>query len=127
MKGMVLIVLMIVLTVAGWRVGNQLSSDAVSMAVGILFGVVAGVPTALMVLASARRRGNEEDDAYGRSRHGTMGYMPQPPVIVVTGTPNGQQMQDQRALPPPHAMHGQTIDAREFKVVGEKEEWIDEW
>ncbi len=55
--------------------------------------------------------------------------LPQPPVIVVTG---GQPMQHsapasygrQAALPAPY---GATVDAREFKVVGEREGWIDEW
>ena len=52
---------------------------------------------------------------------------PQPPVIVVTGAPQsaqGQPMQQQRFLPSPNDI---AIDAREFKVVGEREEWIDEW
>lgn len=57
------------------------------------------------------------------------GYYPQPPVIVVTG---GQPMhaapqtafRGQPALPAPYET---TIDAREFKVVGEREGWIDEW
>jgi hypothetical protein len=128
MKSIVLIVLIAVVAMVGWRIGNQISSDAVSMAVGVLFGVLAGVPTALMVLASSRRRSDEEGDVYGRNGRGAYGgYFPQPPVIVVTGAPQGQQTQDQRALPPPNAFPGQTIDARQFRVVGEKEEWIDEW
>ncbi len=44
----------------GWRVGESLSSDAVSMALGLLLGVMAGIPTALMVLAASRREGDYE-------------------------------------------------------------------
>ncbi len=50
---------------AGWRIGEALSPDALSMAVGVLFGVLAGVPTALLVMAGSRRR---NDDARGEER-----------------------------------------------------------
>ncbi len=128
MKGLVLVFGMVILSIMGWRVGSQISSDAVSMAVGVMFGVLAGVPMALMVLASSRRRQVEDDEMYGQGRKGGYGgYFPQPPVIVVTGGPQQGQVQDPRALPPPYSMPNQTINAREFKVVGEKEEWIDEY
>ena len=41
---------------AGWRIGGDISSDAVSMGVGVLFGIVAGIPTALLVMANNRKR-----------------------------------------------------------------------
>ena len=86
MKGFSLIVLMALIGVMGWRVGNQISSDAVSMAVGVMFGVLAGVPMALMVLASSRRRQGDDEEMYANGRKGGYGgYYPQPPVIVVTG------------------------------------------
>jgi hypothetical protein len=64
--------------------------------------------------------------------------LPQPPVIVLAapgmaqpgypqgypqgyGDPYGQQRM-RAALPAPEA-----VDVRQFKVVGEKEEWVDEW
>lgn len=40
----------------GWQVGGHLSSDALAMAIGVLFGVLAGIPAMLMILASAQRR-----------------------------------------------------------------------
>jgi hypothetical protein len=150
--------------IAAWRIAGQLSADALGMAVGVLFGVLAGVPMALMVMASGRRRAAEEEEAPTRRRQhaqqqpqvgpqhpayyggfGPGGYPPQPPVIVLAGPgmgnpgyaqgyaqgypqgypqgygdPYGQQRM--RALPPPEA-----VDVRQFKVVGEKEEWVDEW
>lgn len=128
MKGFVLIVLMGLIGVMGWRVGNQISSDAVSMAVGVMFGVLAGVPMALMVLASSRRRQSDDEEMRANGQRGAYGgYYPQPPVIVVTGGPHQGQMQDAHALPPSHSFPRQTIEAREFKVVGEREEWIDEY
>lgn len=44
---------------------RSLSSDAIAMAVGLLFGVFAGIPTALLVLASNRRRSLRDDDDDG--------------------------------------------------------------
>lgn len=48
------------LTVILWRISTLLSPDAVAMALGLFFGVLAGVP-AMALVAMARRR-DEEDD-----------------------------------------------------------------
>jgi len=46
--------LLIGVGVGAWQIGEKLSSDAVSMAVGVLFGILAGIPTALLVLVGNR-------------------------------------------------------------------------
>ena len=136
-KRILLAAFVVFVAVAAWRIGSRLSADAVGMAVGVLFGVIAGVPASLLVLASSRRRDEgrgryqEENRRLARYQGAPYGggYYPQPPVIVVTGN---QPMQaaaqgprgTQYALPAPYEA---TIDAREFKVVGEREGWIDEW
>ena len=137
-------------SVVAWRIAGQLSSDALGMAVGVLFGVFAGVPAALMVMASGRRRERQDDDdeeTTPRRRQPQQmqpppgyyggygpGYAQQPPVIVLAaptapqqgygpyGDPYGQPQRMRAALPAP-----ETVDVRQFKVVGEKEEWVDEW
>ena len=38
-----------------WQVGERLSPDAISMAVGVMFGTLAGLPVALLVMASNAR------------------------------------------------------------------------
>lgn len=38
-----------------WRVGETLSSDTISMALGVLFGTLAGLPVAALVLSAERR------------------------------------------------------------------------
>ena len=132
MKRVVLIALLVFVAVAGWRVGGGLSSDAVSMAVGVFFGVLAGIPTALLVMAGSRRR-EGVGDAGSASPAGrqNLPYVPSPPVIVVTPQAPGAAPQ----WPPnPGAatdvgMWGQTLSGRErrFKVVGEEETWLDDW
>jgi hypothetical protein len=132
--------------VAAWRIAGQLSSDALGMAIGVLFGVLAGVPAALLVMVSGRRgRARDDEEAGGGRRQGRggqpgyyggygPGYPQQPPVIVLAAPgapqagyggypdPYGQPQRMRPALPGP-----ETVDVRQFKVVGEKEEWVDEW
>lgn len=45
---------------ATWYVGTLLSSDALGMTVGLLFGAAAGVPAALLVLFVASRSTDED-------------------------------------------------------------------
>lgn len=46
---------LVVVAWAGHRIGSRLSPDAIGMAVGMLFGIMAGVPTAIIVLAARRQ------------------------------------------------------------------------
>jgi len=138
--------------VAGWRITEQLSADAIGMALGVLFGVLAGLPVALLVSASNRRRERMEEEPTARGGRGRQQALPpgygypmpqqQPPVIVLAGHPGampqggpqGYQQgypqgypQQQRMLPAPHEMAADVPQERRFKVVGETEEWIEEW
>ena len=148
MKRTFVCMLMIFVGIAAWRIGSALSSDAISMAVGVLFGVLAGIPTALLVLASDRRRQEPREGHFTQSTYGQHGgqlgynnYPQQPPVIVVTsGTPAqlGQQPHLGQANPyaMTSAMHtgmngGMTAQpnwqrpARSFRMVGEHEGMVD--
>ena len=79
-----------------WRLGMSLSSDALGMAVGLVFGVLAGIPSALLVLASSRRRErvDDDDDDYRQeaARYLERPQYYQPPVIVLAA-PMEQQPQ----------------------------------
>ncbi|CAN5401997.1 hypothetical protein BH10CHL1_BH10CHL1_04720 [soil metagenome] len=151
MKKFIGLLLLVFVGMVGWRVGGSLSSDAMSMAVGVLFGVLAGVPTALLLLAAERRRSPSDEQrgaTWVRDRNPQAGhYLPgghypaypqQPPVIVLTGAPaTGPQsayglptQPDSRQLQPEQRWADERNGARahrQFKVVGEKEEWVDEW
>lgn len=39
----------------GWWIGGRLSTDALAMALGCLFGVMAGIPIALIALVQSKR------------------------------------------------------------------------
>jgi len=112
--------------VAVWRLGSRLSADAVGMAVGILLGVLASIPASLLILAGSRRRDAHESERWPAPQHERMAPAYQPPVIVLAGQaplPPQQQL----AAPPP-AIHGwpqPPLSARQFKIVGEQEQWLE--
>jgi len=152
MKQLAVVTALMIAGVLAWLFASRLSADALGMAVGLLFGVLAGVPTALLVLASSRRRQHEDDEdddevapqGYGQSGYGQRAfgqpYPYQPPVIVLAAP-------QAAPAPAPQWPHPQTVDSvgypvrqalpgpgapaasggRVFKVVGEKEEFLDEW
>lgn len=64
MKQLAVVVGLCVFGLLAWLLGSRLSSDALGMAVGLLFGILAGIPTALLVLASHRDRRPYDVDDY---------------------------------------------------------------
>lgn len=143
MKQLALLTLLIVVGLLAWLFGSRLSADALGMAVGLVFGVFAGVPTALLVLAANRRRpvddaddDDEGDSPYGRRQ--AMHALPYQPPVIVLAAPQaapqqwpGPQTVDSVGYPVRQALPGPGVPPagreRVFKVVGEKEEWLDEW
>jgi hypothetical protein len=131
--------------VLAWKIGDTLSSDAISMGLGIFFGMLAGLPAALLVMAASRRRDYVEqgygstrrggDGGYGSANGGGAygGFNSQPPIIVVTAPgmlpqgpvdPRGQQA---NAMGLPMWPTGAPRPARQFHVVGERDEMVEEW
>lgn len=52
MKQFIGIGFLIFITVTGWKLGEHMSSDAVGMALGVIFGLIAGIPAALIALVA---------------------------------------------------------------------------
>jgi hypothetical protein len=76
MKIYILMVIAGLLILAGLTI-DKLSSDAVGMALGVIFGVLAGLPAAMVMCVAGRRR--QEWDEPGR----TIIVVQQPPVNLV--------------------------------------------
>jgi hypothetical protein len=116
----VLLALAFVVTL-GVVVGTRMSSDAIAVLVGVIAGVAASIPCALLlVVVTQRREREEEDDLYEEPR-----YEPSraaPPVIVVT--PSG--------VPPQQLPYGygapymganvHSGQRRQFRVMGYEED-----
>lgn len=79
---------------AGWQLGGKLSSDAVALALGLLFGIMAGIPATLMVLAA--RRQDQQDNSYKRPEH--IQTSP-PPIIIINSDGNGRVASTTRLTP----------------------------
>ncbi|MFN8465460.1 MAG: hypothetical protein U0X20_07915 [Caldilineaceae bacterium] len=148
MKQLSIVIALLVAGMLAWLFASRLSSDALGMAVGLLFGILAGIPTALLVLAEGQRRRelDDEDERCERYKNRQVNGLYQPPVIVlaapaaapqppVAAQPGsyyyrevgpGQYVKvytDQPAQPAQPASHGE----RKFKVVGERDDYIDQW
>jgi hypothetical protein len=135
MKRWLGLALLVFVATAGWRIGDALSPDALSMAVGVLFGVMAGVPTALLVMAGGRqrpaeRRGEEpaqrERQASALSMNGwNAPYFPQQSPIILVAGPQG--FGGQQPTPANASWLPQAPYERHFTVVGEREELVEDW
>jgi hypothetical protein len=139
MKTFVVLTGILIVGAIAWLIGSRLSADALGMALGISLCVLAGVPTALLLLAAGRRgHGEAETDEEAlqvrRIGPGYAAYPHQAPVIVLAQPaapwqpPPGQV--DYGSQPIRGALPGPTAPAssgRVFRMVGEREELIEEF
>lgn len=73
----VAIVAIVVVAALAWSIVNRLSADAIGMALGLGFGVLAGIPAAVLVFVASRRRPfYDYDDDSEPSRFSTLPLAP---------------------------------------------------
>jgi hypothetical protein len=122
----------------GVVIGTRMSSDAIAVLVGVIAGVAASIPCALLLMAVTRRRESQEDvQAYGEPSYGAQYEAPRygsprtaPPVIVVTPGAMPQQQLPYGSLygyAGPYAGQqpgaGMPIGSRrQFRIMGYDEE-----
>lgn len=87
MKYFALVATGILVGLGAYRVGQVLSSDAIAMFLGLVFGIIATLPGAILVLVASRRRPVER---------ATFAPPPParllpPPVVVVFEDPHGRR------------------------------------
>lgn len=108
--GLVVVAFAITLAIV---VGTRLSSDAIAVLVGVVAGVAASIPTALLLIVVTRRREESDDDD---ERHYRDLRRDSPPVIVVAPGSAPQALPQytgsyQAQLAPP-------TGRRHFRVMG---------
>ena len=137
MKGFWMLACLVGVGAFAWRIGGAMSPDAVSMAVGVVFGVLASIPAALLVTLVGRR------EAGGARRQGGTVFVPRgveraeagyPPVVVV-GPPALPDQSGASGVPVPGWPGGwqnySDYDVtggprgRQFTVVGEEDAFLD--
>lgn len=122
MKQAVLIVGVVFAIGLAVLIGTRMSADAVGMLVGVVCGVVASLPTSLVLIWALVRR-TQGPGLEPPPRH-SVGSQAYPPVVVVNPGP-GYGVSGY-GLPP---VPSQTLPApggpRSFKVVGDEETMLD--
>ncbi|GAB4534649.1 MAG: hypothetical protein Kow0063_17990 [Anaerolineae bacterium] len=101
-------------------IGTRMSADALGVLVGVICGVLASVPTSLVLVWALVRRLQGQSQEPTRHSIGNPGY---PPVVVVNpgagyGLPGYGPSMTTPSLPLPGG-------PRSFKVVGEEETMLD--
>ena len=94
----------------GVVVGSRLSGEATALALGVVLGVLAGLPMGGLVLMVVRRGEGARPQVIHEQRY--------PPVVVNPGIPPGVRSGGPY-LPPA----GEYPPQRQFKIVGEEEQW----
>ena len=87
-------------------IGQRMSTDAMAVVVGVACGVLASIPTSLLILAVSGRRGERE--VQQRREY--------PPVVIVN--PGNNQP---RYLQPPYPASQIQEQERQFRVIGDED------
>ena len=114
-------------------IGQRMSTDAMAVAVGVVFGVAASIPTSLLVVAATRGR---RDEGYRVRREELRPPPPAPQIYVVNpGTQpvqgampwlNGAMQGQWPGVPGSGGQYAAGQPSRRFKLVGEDERWLEE-
>jgi len=118
-------------------VGQRMSTDAMAVVVGVVFGVAASIPTSLLIVAATR--GRRDESRYSSTATRSIGPDPRPPAVapqIYVISPPMQHPSQAAApwqipggmlpqLPPPQNGTFSADSSRRFKVVGEDEHWLD--
>jgi hypothetical protein len=94
----------------GVVIGNRMSTEAMGVVVGVVLGVAAAIPMALLVMLFVARKDKKEEE-----RRTTGAY---PPVIVISGNGQTQPMRMPYMAPPANfGGDGQ----RAFTLIGDED------
>jgi hypothetical protein len=93
-------------------IGKRMSSDAMAVVIGVACGVLASIPTSLLIVAVSGRRGERE------VQHRRGDY---PPVVIVN--PGNNQP---RYLQPPFPTPMMQPQERQFRVIGDEDVVLDD-
>ncbi len=93
-------------------IGKRMSNDAMAVVIGVACGVLASIPTSLLIMAVSGRHGEREV----QPRRGDY-----PPVVIVN--PGNNQS---RYLQPPFPTPMVQPQERQFRVIGDEDVVLDE-
>jgi hypothetical protein len=94
-------------------VGKQMTTEAMAVVIGVVCGVLAGIPTSVLLLVALNRR----DSLRSREQAARQAPANYPPVVVIQGGAQLPAMQG-GYWPAPNAA---PLVSRQFHVVGDEE------
>ena len=94
-------------------IGQRMSTDAMAVVIGVACGVLASIPTSLLILAVSGRQGGRREREVQQQRD-------YPPVVIVN--PGNDQP---RYLQPPFPNPVIQPQQREFRVIGDEDVVLD--
>jgi len=95
-------------------IGNRMSTEAMAVVVGVVCGVAASIPVAILLLIVTRDRGSNQTYQPPAQQH-------YPPVVVIQGGQATPFMTPQLQAPFPTMVgQGQGFQSKEFSVIGEE-------
>lgn len=99
-------------------IGNRMSAEAMSVVIGVVFGVAASIPTSLLIVAATR--GRRSEDPYRSLGPDPQPRAQQPSIYIVN--PGAQPAQPPRPqLPEPYSYAMPQPMERHFTVVGDED------
>jgi hypothetical protein len=98
-------------------VGKQMTTEAMAVVIGVVCGVLAGIPTSVLMLVALSRRDSLRAREEAAARHAPASY---PPVVVIQGGAQQPQLPAMQGgyWPAPNAA---PLVSRQFHVVGGEE------
>lgn len=107
--------------IVGWR----MSSEAMAVLVGVAAGVLASIPTSLIVVWVTTRQWRAERDAReGQARTQSMSAQPQMPVVVIS-PPAAPSLAGPASWAQSYAPQLPAAPRRQFTVIGQDTAWED--
>jgi anti-sigma factor RsiW len=101
-------------------VGKQMTTEAMAVVIGVVCGVLAGIPTSVLLLVALSRRDSLRAREETAARQAPANY---PPVVVIQGGGTGQPALNSGYWPAPNAA---PLVSRQFHVVGGDELLVDD-
>ena len=107
-------------------IGQRMSTDAMAVVIGVVFGVAASIPTSLLI-ALAARGSRRHDPPYRRDDYQASPPAPQIYVVNPGQLPAGPHSGGaQPALPQPPGGFYMAEPPRRYKIVGDAEYWLED-
>jgi hypothetical protein len=102
-------------------VGKQMTTEAMAVVIGVVCGVLAGIPTSVLLLVALNRR----DSLRSREQAARQAPANYPPVVVIQGGAQQPQLPAMQGgyWPAPNAA---PLVSRQFHVVGGDELTVDD-